>query len=103
MEMCSLLSASAGARPPRTAISSPDRLHVPFCRNLEGLPGLSYDVLVPPCSVDAVERVWRECGTDAFDGPGVERDQIGIAVHEAHVAAILNDLQDVPREQRSPA
>src|ERR1051325_5919333 len=53
-------------------------------------------------SLNAVEAEWRHGGGDAFDLRGVERDQVGIAVHEVRnlrsvVTVAMSDESSTPR------
>src|SRR5262245_24006168 len=58
---------------------------------------------VEPRAIDALELPGTDGIADARDLGGGQRDQVGIAVHEADPAVIRDDLDDVAAEQRAPA
>src|SRR5438309_12005366 len=64
------------------------------------LAGSAQKVATPPGAEDLVVAVRLERGHDAAHPIRPERNVVGIAVHEAHVAPVLRHLEHVAREER---
>ncbi len=75
--------------------------------SLRGAPDgrcpVGVDDAPPPRSVDAVEPERLDQGQGAADGARPLRDQVGVAVHEAQPAAVLDHGEDVAGEEGSRA
>jgi hypothetical protein len=77
--------------------------NVPFRRPSQSRFRIRRARLAPPRAMDALERE-RLDGSDApANLRGREWDQIRVAVHEAHPAAVLHDLQNVAAQDRALA
>ena len=58
---------------------------------------------IEPGAVDDVEWIGLKQGADPLDGGGRQRNEIGIAAHEADELAVGNHLHDVAGEKRAAA
>jgi hypothetical protein len=99
-------SGAAGTRQSPHAVPTSRRLSmtaqgrdVPRRRARHRRPGILLHDPPPPRAIETVERVRRDHVRDALHRGSRQRDQVGVAVHEADVAAILHDLEDVPAQQ----
>src|SRR3954465_5538836 len=54
-----------------------------------------------PPAVEAIERVRLDRSDDAANGVRAERNQIWVALHEAHPASVGHDLDRVAGEERA--
>src|SRR5919206_564748 len=57
----------------------------------------------PPGAVDLLERERLQRGGDPLHARGRERDEVRVAVHEAHVPHVLRHLEDVSGEEHAAA
>src|ERR1700736_1817278 len=78
-------------------------LDVPPCRPLDRLPGIPHNLPTIERAVDSVEPIGANGCGDAPDLCLRKGDEIGVAVHEAHRPAILDDLYDVTGEEHASA
>src|SRR5450631_3124768 len=69
-------------------------------RAVDGFASGSRNDGVPPCAVDSLEARLAEPFEYSPDHRDAQRYEIGIAAHEAHPAAVRDDLHDVAAEQR---
>src|SRR5262249_55417923 len=79
-----------------------DNRDVAFDRAFHRLLAAARDDAVEERAVDHVERPRLEHGADARPRPNRERNDVGIAAHEAHVFAVGDQLHDIAAQQRAP-
>src|SRR5262249_14191829 len=65
-----------------------DMCDMPLSRAPHGRLGILGDDAAGPAAIDPVEGVWLDRGDDPAYCAGVERDLVGVAVHEADKAPV---------------
>jgi len=82
-----------------TLLLRTDPAQIPFGGSRDGCFCVCENVRFPPCPVNLFEGERSDSFEDAIDRDRAERNQVRITSHEAHIAAVLHDLNDVACEQ----
>src|SRR5438309_924522 len=86
---------------PRASGLALDHCDVARDRARHGVLAAARDDAIEPGAVDHVERKRLEDRADPRHCRRRERDEVGIAAHEAHVLAVGDQLNDVAAQQRA--
>src|SRR6266508_5392021 len=79
-----------------------DGRNIALRRAPDGLFGIFKSYLLPPGAVDPVVGKRLNCGDHPAHSARRERNQVREAVHKADVAPVLDNIDDIARQQYAP-
>src|SRR6266487_5207969 len=100
--MTNARSAGPGLQP-LVAVTAGDCMEVPTHRIANRLLPCGENVAAEPGAIDLLELERLDRVPDPAHRRRIERNVVGIAVHDAHGSAVLADHDDIPGEQRALA